>query len=152
MAERHMSDKQYNCIAWICNTLGIEYNGTTSSYDAWKFISENKPLADKKMEKIEANKKTLIQKDPERAADSFVLQAMAAVGYPKYSCTWDARSKEFTDEFDGINLDDDFINTIHPNSSISSAVRMILKNSDGCLLSMTIHCCNNTIAYNERKN
>ena len=56
MAERHMSDKQYNCIAWICNTLGIEYNGTTSSYDAWKFISENKPLADKKMEKIEANR------------------------------------------------------------------------------------------------
>lgn len=50
MAERHMSDKQYNCIAWICNTLGIEYNGTTSSYDAWKFISDNKPLADKKNE------------------------------------------------------------------------------------------------------
>ena len=49
MAERHMSDKQCNCIAWICNTLGIEYNGTTSSYDAWKFISENKPLADKKI-------------------------------------------------------------------------------------------------------
>lgn len=32
-----------------------------------------------------------------------------------------------------------------------SAVLMILKNSDGCLLSMTIHCCNNTITYNERK-
>lgn len=112
MAERHMSDKQCNCIAWICNTLGIEYNGTTSSYDAWKFISENKPLADKKMENIEANKKALIQKDPERAADSFVLHAMAAVGYSKYSCTWDARSREFSNEFDGINLDDDLINTI----------------------------------------
>ena len=115
MAERHMSDKQCNCIAWICNTLDIEYNGTTSSYDAWKFISENKPLADKKMEKIEANKKTLIQKNPERAADSFVLHTMAAVGYPKYSCTWDARSREFSNEFDGINLDDDLINTICPN-------------------------------------
>ena len=115
MAERHMSDKQYNCIAWICNTLGIEYNGTTSSYDAWKFISHNNPLADKKMKEIEANKKSLIQKDPERAADSFVLQAMAAVGYPKYSCTWDARSREFSNEFDGINLDDDLINTICPN-------------------------------------
>lgn len=69
----------------------------------------------KKMKEIEVNKKSLTQKDPGQAADSFVLQAMAAVGYPKYSCTWDARSREFSNEFDGINLDDDLINTICPN-------------------------------------
>ena len=126
MAGKRMSDKQYDCISWICNTLGIEYDGTTSSYDAWKFISENKPLADKKMAEIKANRKPmigvdydisdeLIQKNPERAADLFVLHAMSAVGYPKYSCTWDARNKEFTDEFDGINMDDDDIDAICPN-------------------------------------
>ena len=58
----------------------------------------------------------LIQKNPERAADLFVLHAMANVGYTKYSCTQNARNKEFTDEFDGINLDDDDIDTICPNS------------------------------------
>lgn len=115
MAERHMSDKQYNCIAWICNTLGIEYNGTTSSYDAWKFISDNKPLADKKMKEIEANKKSLIQKDPGQAADSFVLQARLLSDIQNIPGTWDARSREFSNEFDGINLDDDLINTICPN-------------------------------------
>ena len=42
MNEKQMSDKQYNCIKWICDILDIDYNGTSSSYDAWKFIKDNK--------------------------------------------------------------------------------------------------------------
>ena len=119
MSERQMTDKQFNCIKWICETLCIEYGGTTSSYDAWKFIKDNKPLADKKAkenkpigdEELDA----LIQKDPERAADLFVLGEIAKVGYTKYKCKLNSRTREYNDYFDGINLDDDDIDVICPN-------------------------------------
>ena len=102
MNEKQMSDKQYNCIKWICDILDIDYNGTSSSYDAWKFIKDNKSLADKK------------SKEQEHSADLFILQAMASVGYPKYQCTLNTRGIEYDDNFDGINLDDDDIDTICP--------------------------------------
>lgn len=102
MNEKQMSDKQYNCIKWICDILDIDYNGTSSSYDAWKFIKDNKSLADKK------------SKEQEHSADLFILQAMASVSYPKYQCTLNTREIEYDDNFDGINLDDDDIDTICP--------------------------------------
>lgn len=102
MNEKQMSDKQYNCIKWICDILDIDYNGTSSSYDAWKFIKDNKSLADKK------------SKEQEHSADLFILQAMESVGYPKYQCTLNTREIEYDDNFDGINLDDDDIDTICP--------------------------------------
>ena len=118
MSERQMTDKQFNCIKWICETLCIEYGGTTSSYDAWKFIKDNKPLADKKAKEKKSigdeELDALIQKDPERAADLFVLGEMAKVGYTKYKCKLNTHEREYYDDFDGINLDDDDINAICP--------------------------------------
>lgn len=118
MSEKQMSDKQYNCIKWICETLCIDYGGTTSSYDAWKFIKDNKPLADKKAKEKKSiddeELYDLIQKDPERAADLFVLGEMAKVGYTKYRCKLNSRQREYNDYFDGINLDDDDIDAICP--------------------------------------
>lgn len=108
MSEKQMSDKQYNCIQWICETLAIDYDGTSSSYDAWKFIKDNKPLADKKSEEIKKLKCS------EREADLFILRAMASVTYPKYQCTLNTREIEYDDDFDGINLDDDDIDAICP--------------------------------------
>ena len=122
MNEKRMSDKQYNCIEWICGVLDIEYDGTTSSYDAWKFIKDNKPKADKiqaqrnsQMNELHDNEvESLIHKNPELAADLFVAKAMAAVHYPKYQVSYDARNRTFHDEFDGINLDDEDIDTLCP--------------------------------------
>lgn len=148
MAERHMSDKQYNCIAWICNTLGIEYNGTTSSYDAWKFISENKPLADKKMEKIEANKRLSFKKTRNglQTHSSYMQWQLSDIRNIPAHGMQEAKNLRMS----LMGLISMMILSI-PSVRMASAVRMILKNSDGCLLSMTIHCCNNTITYNERK-
>lgn len=119
MSEKQMSDKQYNCIKWICEILCIDYGGTTSSYDAWKFIKDNKPLADKKAkEKKSIDDEefyTLIQKDSERAVDLFVLQEMANVGYTKYKCNLNTHEREYYDDFDGINIDDDDIDVICPS-------------------------------------
>lgn len=148
MAERHMSDKQCNCIAWICNTLGIEYNGTMSSYDAWKFISENKPLADKKMENIEANKKALIQKTRNglQTHSSYMQWQLSDIqNIPAHGMQ---EAENFQMSSMGLIL---MMISSTLSVRMASAVLMILKNSDGCLLSMTIHCCNNTITYNERK-
>lgn len=105
MSEKQMSDKQYDCIQWICRTLNIDYSGTSSSYDAWKFIKDNKPFADKKSEDTKTSKYSV---------DSFILNAMANVGYPKYQCTLNTREREYDDDFDGINLDDDDIDAICP--------------------------------------
>lgn len=35
-----MTLNQKRKIDWICDTLGIEYSGSCSSVDAWKFINE----------------------------------------------------------------------------------------------------------------
>lgn len=35
-----MSEKQRNCIDWICETLGVKYYGGDNKQDAWKFINK----------------------------------------------------------------------------------------------------------------
>lgn len=35
-----MTDKQRNCIQWICSTLGVKYYGKDTKYDAWVFINK----------------------------------------------------------------------------------------------------------------
>lgn len=34
-----MSENQRSCIVWICEVLGLRYNGTDTKADAYKFIS-----------------------------------------------------------------------------------------------------------------
>lgn len=97
-----MSEKQKKCIKWICDMLDIKYEGSESSYDAWRFIKENKKAADE----VALG---------EKEADEFILGLMAQVRYPKYHVSYDNGKKEFYDEFDGINLDKDTIDEICPN-------------------------------------
>ena len=97
-----MSEKQKKCIKWICDMLDIKYEGSESSYDAWRFIKENKKAADE----VALG---------EKEADEFILGLMAQVRYPKYHVSYDNGKKEFYDEFDGINLDKDNIDGICPN-------------------------------------
>lgn len=35
-----MSEKQRNCIDWICETLGVKYYGGDNKQDAWIFINK----------------------------------------------------------------------------------------------------------------
>lgn len=35
-----MTEKQKNCIQWICSTLGVKYYGRNNGTDASKFISK----------------------------------------------------------------------------------------------------------------
>jgi hypothetical protein len=35
-----MSEKQRNCINWICDVLGVTYYGGDNKSDAWKFINK----------------------------------------------------------------------------------------------------------------
>lgn len=35
-----MTDKQKQCIEWICDTLGVTYYGSNTKQDAWKFINK----------------------------------------------------------------------------------------------------------------
>ena len=35
-----MTEKQRDCINWICETLGVKYWGKDTKEDAWKFINK----------------------------------------------------------------------------------------------------------------
>lgn len=148
MAERHMSDKQCNCIAWICNTLGIEYNGTMSSYDAWKFISENKHLLIRKWKTLKQTKRLSFKKTRNglQTHSSYMQWQLSDIqNIPAHGMQ---EAENFQMSSMGLIL---MMISSTLSVRMASAVLMILKNSDGCLLSMTIHCCNNAITYNERK-
>lgn len=36
-----MTEKQKKCIDWICETLGIKYDGGNSRQGAWRFINDH---------------------------------------------------------------------------------------------------------------
>lgn len=35
-----MTEKQRDCIDWICETLGVKYYGKDTKQDAWTFINK----------------------------------------------------------------------------------------------------------------
>ena len=112
-----MSEKQKKCIKWICDMLDIKYEGSESSYDAWRFIKENKKAADE----VALG---------EKEADEFILGLMAQVRYPKYHVSYDNGKKNFMMSLMAsiwIKI------TLMEYVQMEFIVQMISKNLAGCL-------------------